>query len=43
MNTSTDYSALLSVDTDAVTEAPLKKLYTEKIVDMKQKHLTQQL
>tara|TARA_B100001063_G_C16776004_1_gene565399 strand:- start:4164 stop:4676 length:513 start_codon:yes stop_codon:yes gene_type:complete len=40
MNTSTDYSALLSVDTDAVTEAPLKKLYTEKIVDMKQKHLT---
>ena len=40
MNTNNDYSALLSVDPDAVTEAPLKTLYTEKIVEMKQKHLT---
>ena len=40
MTTNNDYSALLSIHTDALTEAPLKTLYTEKIVEMKQKHLT---
>ena len=40
MATNNDYSALLSVDPDAVTEAPLKTLYTEKIVEIKQKHLS---
>ena len=40
MSSNNDYSALLSVDPDAVTEAPLKALYTEKIIEMKQKHLT---